>query len=73
LFVYVSAIDDHMFCPRPDQMDHTFAHELGHQFALEDNSGGIMNWDGPYPECPLAPNWFTADHLAAIRSKGIQP
>jgi hypothetical protein len=72
LFVYVTAIDDHQFCPRPDQLDHTFAHELGHHFGLEDNSGAIMNWDTP-PACILAPNWFTALHLASIRSRGVTP
>lgn len=73
LFVFVDAINDHQFCPRSDQMDHTLAHELGHLFGLADNSGGIMAWDGPFPECPLSPNWFTSGHMAVIRSKGVQP
>jgi hypothetical protein len=44
----------------------TLVHELGHQFGLDDGTGGIMGPGG----CFLAPEYFTGDHLAMIRMKG---
>lgn len=70
-FIFIGAVQDYIFCPRPDLLKHTVAHELGHQFGLLDQSGGIMQWSEP-PECIAVPDWFTASHLDAIRSKGVQ-
>lgn len=43
----------------------TLVYELGHQFGLDDGTGGIMGPGG----CLLAPRYFTDAHLARIRTK----
>ena len=39
----------------------TTIHEIGHQFTLQDNTGGLMNQGWPVPL------YFTDDHLSIIR------
>jgi hypothetical protein len=71
-FIYVATIRDELLCMRTDQMEHTVAHELGHQFGFDHSSGGLMAVS-EHPACPRVPDWFTAWQLAAIRSKGVEP
>jgi hypothetical protein len=71
-FIYAATIRDQLLCTRADQMEHTVAHELGHQFGFDHTSGGLMGV-ALHPACPHVPDWFTAWQLATIRSKGVEP
>lgn len=70
--LFAESIADFQFCPRADQMDHTLVHELGHQFGLFDRTGGVMDFSIE-PHCDTVHDWFTAEHLAEIRAKGVRP
>jgi hypothetical protein len=45
----------------------TLVHEFGHQFGLDDDTGGVMGPGG----CLASPHYFTAAHLGLIRTKGM--
>lgn len=57
---------------RDQDMSISAAHEIGHSFSLEDNSGGIMNHTNPADPTPVDPDTelpeFTDEQLNTIRS-----
>jgi len=68
IFLYMEVIRDSVL--RGDAgvercSSRTFVHEIGHQFGLEDGSGGLMSGT-----CLSDAKYFTDAALATIRSKG---
>jgi hypothetical protein len=49
--------------------DEVVAHEIGHQFTLQDNTGGLMNQGVTIPGQPPRGHYFTGAHIRIMRSR----
>jgi hypothetical protein len=70
--VALESSNDKQFCPREDALDHTVAHEVGHQLGLDHTSDDVMAVSLP-PACQPVRDFLSASSLATIRRKGTMP